>query len=48
MINIQKSIAFLYTNNGLSGKKARKYSHLKSHKKTHRYKLSQRGQIPIP
>ena len=29
-------------------KKARKYSYLKSHKKIPRYRLSQRGQIPIP
>lgn len=27
-INVQKSVAFLYTNNKLSEKKARKHSHL--------------------
>ena len=32
-INIQKSVAFLYTNNGISDKESKNKSHLKSSKK---------------
>ena len=32
-INIQKSVAFLYTNNKISEEKLRKQSHLRSHQK---------------
>ena len=43
-INIQKYVAFLYTNNEISQMESKKQSLLKSHKKKPRNKPNQRGE----